>query len=300
MSAQNLIYSPQNIAPGMLASPQILQCLDAGLLLEGWEKDCILPATYEMRLGAFACWYENGLRMVWPLGAVDDLNRDIHKILTFRPNSLTFITTMEQFALPCDIIARFNLRTRWVRKGLLLGTAPIVDPQFKGRLLLPIHNFSSNPVQIAYADRLVAVEFTKTLPVDKNYVPNPDPIGNIDKYLELTGVVESSVSTALNKHEALFNSIQSKTKIFSIAGAITLFLLICSTMTLMLNIFNLAENTRKSAAQAQTIVDGFSDKNKAEFDKMRDEIRELRFTVQKMQQASQANAEKFTNSPPNP
>lgn len=286
MPDQNLLRSPSDIPSGMFSSPQILKCLKAGLLLEGWEPRFLQSATYSMRLGMFSCWYVDGLRTNWPLGEHDDRNRDIHRILVFKPNSLTYVTTLESFLLPCDVIARFNLRTRWVRKGLLLGTAPIVEPQFKGRLLIPIHNFSSDPVQIEFGDPLVEVEFTKTLPVDSEYVPNPDPVGEIGKYLDLTGVVESSVYSALARNEELYKNIASKTKMFSIAGAITLFLLICSVVTLLLNIFNLAENTRKTAAQAQSVVEAVADRSRADFIKLEDRIRELEFELGKLRQES--------------
>lgn len=282
--SDNRLYSPASLPSGMLSSGQILECLNAGLLLTGWEKGCLCSATYNMRLGAFSCWYVDGLRVNWPLGQEDDLNRDIHRILTFRPNSLTFITTIEKFRIPCDMIARFNLLGYWVRKGLLLGTAPIVDPEFTGRLIIPIHNFSTNPVQIEYGDELVAVEFTKTLPVTTAYVANPENQGEIGAYLKLAGVVESSVSSALSKNQKLFDEIRSRTKIFSIAGAITLFLLICSTLTLMLNIFNLAENARKSAAQAQTVVDSYSAKNEQEFRDFRQKLMELEFSLNKLKE----------------
>lgn len=281
---ESRLYSPPGLPHGMLSSPQLRECLKAGLLLTGWQEPYLKSATYNMRLGAFSCWYEDGLRYNWPLGEEDDLNRNVHRILTFRPNSLTFITSLEAFRLPCDIIARFNLLTYWVRKGLLLGTAPIVDPEFCGRLMIPIHNFSTNPVQIEYGDEVIAAEFTKTLPVTDGFVPNLNSEGNIKEYLELTGVVESSVYSALSKNQKLFDEIGSRTKTFSIAGAITLFLLLCTILTLVVNIFNLAENARKSASQAQSIIEEFSAKNETEFKRYRQELMELEFTVNKLKE----------------
>lgn len=283
----SLLFSPPSLPHGMLSSPQILQCLQAGLLVTDWDRKNLYSATYDMRMGNFACWYEGGLRINHSLGPVIDLNRGINTSLEFKPNSLTFVTTIEGFHLPCDIIARFNLRANWVRKGLLLGTAPIVEPQFTGRLLIPIHNFSSNPVQINFGEAFIAVEFTKTLPPDKEYVENANPEGNTDYYLERTGIVESSVYAAISRNEKLYADIQNKTKIFSIAGAITLFLLICSIMTLMLNIFNLADNIRKAALQAEKTITDFSGKNAVEFRKFGDELRELKFQIDKMREAGE-------------
>lgn len=284
MAQSEQIFSPPSIPAGMFSSPQILECLKSGLLLENWNKNCLMPATYQMRLGSFSCWYVSGLRTDWHLGPEEDVNRGIHASLSFKPNSLTFISTIEAFKMPCDVVARFNLLAKWVRKGLLLGTAPIVEPEFSGKLLIPIHNFSSNPVQIDFSEQVIAVEFTKTLPLNSFYVSNPNSEGNLKAFVESSGVVESSVSSALAKNQSLFNNIQSKTKIFSIAGAITLFLLICSVMTLVINIFNVAENARKSATQADSVIKTYSSRNEEEFAKFREEIRELEFTVQKLRE----------------
>ncbi|MDE5833693.1 MAG: hypothetical protein K2H64_12095 [Desulfovibrio sp.] len=280
----DLIFSPEEIPHGMLSSPQILYCLRKKLLVGSWNPSCLKSASYEMRLGNFSCWYEDGVRKTQRLGPETDLNRNIRTSLPLAPNSLTFVTTIESFVMPCDMIARFNLIARWVRKGMLLGTAPIVDPQFTGRLLIPIHNFSSRPVEIFFNEPLIAVEFTKTLPPDKTYVRNSDPFGNPEKYINETGPVESSVFAAINKSQKVYDDIASKTKIFSIAGAITLFLLICSNMTLLINIFNSAENARKSAIQAESVIKEYSVKNDAQYRNFSDRLNRFEVRLEELRE----------------
>ena len=79
------------------------------------------------------------------------------------PFSLVFIQTQETFLLPLYLAARFNLRINLVHKGLLLGTGPIVDPGFHGKLLIPLHNLTSNTYELRQGDKLIWVEFTKTI-----------------------------------------------------------------------------------------------------------------------------------------
>jgi prefoldin subunit 5 len=44
---------------------------------------------------------------------------------------------------------------------LLLGTGPIVDPGFNGKLFIPLHNLTSNRYVIKKNAQLISVEFTK-------------------------------------------------------------------------------------------------------------------------------------------
>ena len=247
------LFSPDSIPNGLLSSPQILMRLKERSLAKNWKPSCLKSASYEMRLGNFSCWHLAGVRRVQRHGPEIDANKNIQTSLSLPPSSLTFVTIIEEFLMPRDMIARFNLVSRRVRKGLLIGAAPIVEPRFSGHLLIPARNFSGNPVQIAFGEPFIAVEFAKTLPIDNSYVVNADPVGNIQKYIDETDAVDSSLSAAINKNEKVCNDIASKTKIFSIAGAIALFLLICSNMTLLVNIFNSAKNARKPAIQAKAL-----------------------------------------------
>jgi hypothetical protein len=47
---------------------------------------------------------------------------------------------------------------------LLLGTGPLVDPGFAGRLFIPLHNLTSEPYTLIGGEGLIWVEFTKISP----------------------------------------------------------------------------------------------------------------------------------------
>jgi hypothetical protein len=51
-----------------------------------------------------------------------------------------------------------------VHRGLLLGTGPLVDPGFVGRLFIPLHNLTSQPYTLLGGEGLIWVEFTKISP----------------------------------------------------------------------------------------------------------------------------------------
>ncbi|SEO84091.1 dCTP deaminase domain-containing protein [Aquisalimonas asiatica] len=77
-------------------------------------------------------------------------------------NSIVFVETLETFRLPDYIAIRFNLKIDLVHKGILLGTGPLVDPGYEGKLLIPLHNLTSNTYQLYSGQTFVWVEFTKT------------------------------------------------------------------------------------------------------------------------------------------
>lgn len=200
------------IRPGMLSSPQIKLYIKHGKLIKippGTEdKICFKSATYDMRLGDSASRFEHGNKKIIKLGKTDVLFPRIHSELLLPPNSLTFVTTHEEFDLPKDVVARFNLKGKFIHKGLLLGTGPIVDPEFQGKLLIPIHNFSSEPVSIEYLEPFIAVEFTKTLPPlpESDYVENINGNGDFNNYLKKLGTVESSVFKEIERIKSISDS----------------------------------------------------------------------------------------------
>jgi hypothetical protein len=87
--------------------------------------------------------------------------------LTLERNSIVYLTLAPEFRLPDYIAARFNLKIRDIYRGLLVGTGPLVDPGFTGRLSIPIHNLTSNRYQIVGGEPLVWMEFTKLSPNER-------------------------------------------------------------------------------------------------------------------------------------
>ena len=108
--------------------------------------------------------------------------------------------------LPEYIAARFNLHIRHVHKGLLLGTGPLIDPGFSGRILIPLHNLTDNDYELSGGDGIIWVEFTKLSknefwstptnsirrPLYLKEFPQQKDIYNPDKYLQKSGVLEAS------------------------------------------------------------------------------------------------------------
>ncbi len=88
----------------------------------------------------------------------------VRQRLVLPANSITFLHLGTTFRIPNYIAARFNLAIREIHRGLLVGTGPLVDPGFVGRLFVPLHNLTSNHYTIKFGEPLVWVEFTKLSP----------------------------------------------------------------------------------------------------------------------------------------
>ncbi len=82
-------------------------------------------------------------------------------------NSIAFVSLETIFRLPDYIALRFNFRIKHVHRGLLLGTGPLVDPGFEGKLLIPLHNLTADDYEIEAGEGLIWVEFTKLSPNEK-------------------------------------------------------------------------------------------------------------------------------------
>ncbi len=142
------------IFPALLNSADIHDYIETTGMVYPYEPRLMKSSSYEARIGAYAYhWDENGNRK--------DLKLDEKTQVTLAPNSLVFFETKEEFRLPSYMAIRFNLRITNVHRGLLLGTGPLVDPGFQGKLLVPIHNLTNNSYDFSGDEPFIWVEFTK-------------------------------------------------------------------------------------------------------------------------------------------
>lgn len=90
------------------------------------------------------------------------------KPLTIPKNGIVFFSPNVVLSLPPFLAFRFNLRIKWVHRGLLLGTGPLVDPGFHGRLLIPVHNLTDQDAVIGADEGFIWIEVTKVSPLNPN------------------------------------------------------------------------------------------------------------------------------------
>lgn len=139
----------------LLGSAEIYEYAHRTGMLCPFFARSLKSASYEAHIGGRFIWWDGrGVKHDRP---VERGNRCV-----LPANSITFVQVEPQFRLPNYIAVRFNLRITHVHRGLLLGTGPLVDPGFEGRLLIPLHNLTSTDYQLNTEDALIWIEFTKT------------------------------------------------------------------------------------------------------------------------------------------
>lgn len=186
----------QEIPPALLSSNHFIAYIKATALIHPFyeEKGRIKAASYEVRAaGNTIRWDAEGKKVVTPI--TDDAPIFLPK------NSITFIQIESKIRLPQYIAIRFNLRISHVHRGLLLGTGPLIDPEFDGEILIPIHNLTDEDYHVSRAEGLIWVEFTKTsAPPDPNRDFKLEPRKNA---LTATDYLERA-----NKNNAIRSSLE--------------------------------------------------------------------------------------------
>lgn len=175
------------IFPALLNSADIADYVAQTGMIYPFDPSRLGPASYEMVLGGeYLYWDEQGKKF-------SSAEIKVGEKLILRENSITYVSVRQIFRIPDYIALRFNLRVKHVHRGLLLGTGPLIDPGFHGKLMIPIHNLTSNEYTIQYGEDLISVEFTKISP---NIAWENDPgkeiseeevIGRTGEYVQNSG-----------------------------------------------------------------------------------------------------------------
>lgn len=178
-----------DIRPSLLSAEHIKHyVLETGAVAPFYEKggrhSRLKMATYEGRIGERAYRYNKE-------GNLEGL--DFEDELAIEANSIVFVECDLDFRLPSYLALRFNLQIRHVHRGLLLGTGPLVDPGYWGKLCIPLHNLTDRDYSIQKDDGLIWVEFTKTTGHQQGRPPL-DPPDKKGGYWDIKEFIEKASS----------------------------------------------------------------------------------------------------------
>lgn len=160
------------IPPALLNSADIADYVAATGMIFPFRPEphagLLKPASYEVALGGpYIYWDEDGIK--------HEDTIDSGYEFTLKGNSIAFVTLEPMFRIPAYMALRFNLRISHIYKGLLLGTGPLVDPGFVGRLSIPLHNLTLTDYTLVGGDGLIWMEFTKLSPLPSEAVTRHAP-----------------------------------------------------------------------------------------------------------------------------
>lgn len=243
--------SIDKIPPSLLSAEHIrLVVKKTGLISPfflGGKKKRLKKASYEGRIGEKAYVFKDGKLI--PATFNDDK-------LFIPANSIVFAESDLDFRLPEYIALRFNLHIEHVHRGLLLGTGPLVDPGYWGKLCIPLHNLTSEDYEISRDEGLIWIEFTKTTSDIDNaanaigVAPNTTEYWDIDRFIKkaakgVSGAVnvpiQSSIGGALLSASKAAQTAKNQTLWLSGVSIVGVIALIVAVATLTANMLSTIE-----------------------------------------------------------
>ena len=170
-----------DIPDALLNSADIVKYILTTGMIDPFNSEKLEGATYTCEFsGDYIFWDEYRIKHKKKLPDDGKLN--------IKPNSIVFLGIDALFSIPQYIALRFNLTVKNAYKGLLLGTGPIVDPGYVGKLFIPLHNFTSNEYYIKPKADLIAIEFTKLSKNDEWDIKSKNAQMNIVNSLNFASV----------------------------------------------------------------------------------------------------------------
>jgi len=195
----------------ILTHDQIIAAYKSGdILIEPFDEKQVQAASYDLRVGP-----KGGTTSAKKITSIKDQD-----YLTLEPGDFAIVTVLEELRLGAQYAARFGLRSKHARKGLIATTGPQIDPGYHGRLIIGLTNLTPNPVSLAYRDDFLTVEFHKlseasTKPYSGPYQDKLD-IGpeEIEAITEREGMALSEVITTLRSLSKNVASLSDQMKTF--------------------------------------------------------------------------------------
>lgn len=143
-----------------LVRRQIIDLIKSDSLLTNYDlENCVSPASYEMRVRGYYDWTSS-----------QRVEIGDGRTVAVAPRGFAIFSTMEQVALPNDIIGMMYLRSTYARRGFTPWFQGIVDPGYQGGLSVILHNLTPSPILITGGERICHLVFERLPePADEGY-----------------------------------------------------------------------------------------------------------------------------------
>jgi dCTP deaminase len=139
----------------VLSDGGILSAIDAGRLsITPFDPDLVQPASVDVRLGrSFRVFHNHRVSvldlMEPPTNLTEEISVEDGECFVIHPGEFCLASTIEQIALPDDVMARIEGKSSIGRLGLIVhATAGFCDPGWHGTLTLELNNLSRIPIKL--------------------------------------------------------------------------------------------------------------------------------------------------------
>lgn len=85
---------------------------------------------------------------------------ELGQSIIIHPHQLILGCTLEYIGLPYDLIGQITARSSWGRLGLVIETANIIHPTFKGVITLELTNYGDTPITLYPGSRVAQILLT--------------------------------------------------------------------------------------------------------------------------------------------
>lgn len=258
----------------------------APLFSGGDANSRMKKASYEGRVGRAAYEYNEQGKLVRT-----QIEKDT-EILVVKANSIVFVECDIDFRLPDFIAMRFNLHIRHVHRGLLLGTGPLVDPGYWGKLCIPLHNLTDNDYPIPVKEGLIWMEFTKTSRDLRGDVDGRDPHSKefwcIRKFITRSASqydsgasvpIRSSIPVAMKEARESAEKSKKTARRYRNIGLVAIFSVIIALVGLVYATYSNIQSAYHSVGPQAKDADVRSAVNAKDIENMQEEIRKMEQTI---------------------
>lgn len=283
-----------SIIPAFLNPIDIKKYIYTVGIIYPYNKKNLTNATYKIPLaGDIYTWEYNKEKGDKELKKITITDNDKETVITLQKNSITYIHISTIFRVPYYMVYRFNLTVSLAQKGLLLGTGPIIDPGFEGRIMIPIHNLTANDYKLQANSGLIRVEFTKISPNDY-FIPGkkddnykylfPEKVKNLTateyfKDINQNNPISSSIPEAIleSKQKAIEAS-DSVNKIKKIAWGAAIISVLAIVVGIVYPTWNIINDTNSFYNNVENKIN----KNESTMVELQHENKELKNEIQKL------------------
>lgn len=125
-------------------------------LVSPWNPDNLQPGSIDLTLGNE--FIVNGAH--YALSAACPI----------APREFLLATTVETVNMPDDLMGKVEGRSTWGRRGLIIETAGVVDPGFRGQITLEMYNVGPDTLYVPLGERICQIVFSQmTSPAERPY-----------------------------------------------------------------------------------------------------------------------------------
>jgi dCTP deaminase len=193
----------------ILSDRQIREAHEKGeITIEPFDEEHVQPASYDLRVGDKGAATSSK--------KVVNIKDDGYILL--QAGDLALITVLEEIRLGPQYAARFGLRSKYARKGLIATSGAQIDPGYHGRLIIGLANLTPSAISLPHKDDFLTLEFHKlSEPSAKPYSgPYQDKLDlgpeEIEAVTEREGLAFSEVLTTLRSLSSNVGILASEVK----------------------------------------------------------------------------------------